>query len=217
LFTLLFTPVLIAGPYTGLTRNDEPLLRSIEMSTTTWVIDASHSHVQFTARHMMISKTRGRFHNFTGTVQFDEQNPAASSVSVEIDTASIDTRDEKRDGHLKSPDFLDVANYPTMSFVSKRIEVVDDSHGKIYGDLTIRGVTREVVLETEYNGQALAPWGTTSAGFTASTKINRKDWGLNWNVALETGGVLVGEEISIDIELEIVKQVAVEQTEAATA
>jgi polyisoprenoid-binding protein YceI len=185
------------------------------MSTTTWVIDASHSHVQFTARHMMISKVRGRFQTFTGTVQFDEQNPAASSVNVSIDAASIDTRDEKRDGHLTSPDFLDVANYPALTFVSKRIEAVDDTHGKIYGDLTIRGVTREVVLDTEYNGQALAPWGTTSAGFTASTKINRKDFGLNWNVALETGGVLVGEEVTIDIELEIVKQVA--QPELATA
>jgi polyisoprenoid-binding protein YceI len=187
------------------------------MSTTTWVIDASHSHVQFTARHMMISKTRGRFHTFTGTVQFDEQNPANSSVQVEIDAASIDTRDEKRDGHLTSPDFLDVANYPTLSFVSKRVEVVDERHGKIYGDLTIRGVTREVVLDTEYNGQALSPWGTTSAGFTATTKINRKDWGLNWNVALETGGVLVGEEITIEIELEIVKQVAQESSETVAA
>lgn len=185
------------------------------MSTTTWAIDASHSSVQFTARHMMLAKTRGRFHNFTGTVQFDEQSPVNSSVNVEIDASSLDSRDEKRDGHLKSPDFLDVANYPTLSFVSKRIEVVDDSHGKIFGDLTIRGVTREVVLDTEYHGQALAPWGTTSAGFTASTKINRKDWGLNWNVALETGGVLVGEEVAIEIEIEIVKQVA--QPEAATA
>lgn len=184
--------------------------------STTWVIDASHSHVQFTARHMMISKVRGQFHKYTGTVNFDEQNPAASSVNVEIDASSIDSRDEKRDGHLKSPDFLDVANYPTISFVSKRIEVVDETHGKIVGDLTIRGVTREVVLDTEYNGQSLAPWGVTSAGFNASTKINRKDFGLEWNVALETGGVLVGEEVSIDIELEIVKQVA-QPAETATA
>lgn len=187
------------------------------MAKTTWVIDASHSSVEFTARHMMISKVRGRFQSFTGSVEFDEQTPANSAVNVEIDVASLDTRDEKRDGHLKSPDFLDVANYPTMSFVSKRIEVVDDSHGRIHGDLTIRGVTREVVLETEYNGQALAPWGATSAGFTASAKVNRKDWGLGWNVALETGGVLVGEEIAIDIELEIVKQVAQEETEAVAA
>jgi polyisoprenoid-binding protein YceI len=187
------------------------------MATTTWAIDNAHSHVQFTVRHMMISKVRGQFHKFTGTVNFDEQNPANSSVNVEIDVASIDTRDEKRDGHLVSPDFFDAANYPTLNFVSKRVEVVDDSRGRIYGDLTIRGVTREVALETEYNGQAQSPWGSTSAGFNASTKINRKDFGLNWNVALETGGVLVGEEVIIDIELEIVKQVAQEQTEAVTA
>ncbi|GAB4439146.1 MAG: YceI family protein [Chloroflexi bacterium OHK40] len=185
--------------------------------SATWVIDASHSSVEFVARHMMISKVRGRFNNFTGTVQFDEQNPANSSVNVQIEAASIETRDEKRDGHLKSPDFLDVANHPYITFVSKRVEVVDDSHGKIIGDLTIRGVTREVVLDAEYNGQALSPWGTTSAGFNASTRINRKDWGLNWNVALETGGVLVGEEVTIEIELEIVKQVAQERPEAVSA
>ncbi len=177
---------------------------------SSWAIDNSHSSVQFTVRHMMISKVRGRFQNFSGTVDFDEQNPANSSVNVQIEAASIDTRDEKRDAHLTSADFLDVANHPYLTFVSKRIEVLDDSHGKIYGDLTIRGVTNEVVLDVEYNGQAKSPWGTTSAGFNATTKINRKDWGLNWNVALETGGVLVGEEVTIEIELEIVKQVPAE-------
>jgi polyisoprenoid-binding protein YceI len=177
---------------------------------TSWAIDNSHSSIEFTARHMMIAKVRGSFQNFTGTVEFNEQTPANSSVNVQIEAASIQTRDEKRDGHLTSPDFLDAANHPYLTFTSKRIEVVDDTHGKIIGDLTIRGVTREVVLETEYNGQAKSPWGTTSAGFNASTKINRKDWGLNWNVALETGGVLVGEEVTISIELEIVKQVPAE-------
>ena len=172
-----------------------------------WVIDNSHSHVQFSVRHMMISKARGRFANFSGTVNFDEQTPANSTVNVQIEAASIETKDEKRDGHLKSPDFLDAANHPYLTFVSKRVEVKDETHGTIYGDLTIRGVSKEVALEVEYNGQAKAPWGTTSAGFNASTKINRKDWGLNWNVGLETGGVLVGEEVTIEIEIEIVKQV----------
>jgi polyisoprenoid-binding protein YceI len=181
---------------------------------TSWAIDNSHSSIEFTARHMMIAKVRGSFQNFTGTVEFNEQTPANSSVNVQIEAASIQTRDEKRDGHLTSPDFLDAANHPYLTFTSKRIEVVDDTHGKIIGDLTIRGVTREVVLETEYNGQAKSPWGTTSAGFNASTKINRKDWGLNWNVALETGGVLVGEEVTISIELEIVKQVPAEAVAA---
>ncbi|RRR75508.1 MAG: polyisoprenoid-binding protein [Candidatus Viridilinea halotolerans] len=175
---------------------------------TNWAIDNSHSSVAFSVRHMMIAKVRGRFQDFSGTVAFDEQNPINSAVSVQIATNSLETRDAKRDEHLTSPDFLDVANHPTMTFTSKQIEVVDASHGKIIGDLSIRGVAREVVLDVEYNGQAKAPWGTTSAGFTASTKINRKDWGLGWNVALETGGVLVGEDVQIEIELEIVKQEA---------
>ncbi|NNJ09850.1 YceI family protein [Chloroflexales bacterium ZM16-3] len=172
-----------------------------------WIIDPSHSQVAFSARHMMLSKVRGRFDRFGGAVEFNEQTPVNSTVNVSIEADSIDTRDEKRDGHLKSPDFLDVANFPAISFVSKKIEVVDDTHGKIIGDLTIRGVTNEVVLETEYNGQSKSPWGTTSAGFSAEAKISRVDWGLTWNVALETGGVLVGDEITISIELEVVKQV----------
>lgn len=181
----------------------------------TWVIDASHSMITFSVRHMMISKVRGRFTRFDGTVDFDEQNPTNSKVQVTIDASSIDTRDERRDGHLMSPDFLDVANCPTLTFVSKRVEVIDESHGRIIGDLTIRGVTREVTLDVEYNGQSKSPWGTISAGFSATTKINRKDWGLTWNVALETGGVLVGEEVTIEIEIEIVKQVPQEESVAA--
>ncbi|MEF3274209.1 MAG: YceI family protein [Chloroflexus sp.] len=181
----------------------------------TWIIDASHSTITFSVRHMMISKVRGRFTRFDGTVNFDEHNPTNSSVTVTIDADSIDTRDERRDSHLMSPDFLDVANHPTITFASKRVEVLDAAHGRIIGDLTIRGVTREVVLEVEYNGQSKSPWGTISAGFSASTTINRKDWGLTWNVALETGGVLVGEEVKIDIEIEIIKQVP--QTEPVTA
>jgi polyisoprenoid-binding protein YceI len=180
-----------------------------------WVIDPSHSEVAFSVRHMMLTKARGHFDRFSGTVDFDEQNPANSSVNVQIEADSIDTKDEKRDGHLKSPDFLDVANYPTLTFVSKKVEAVSDTHGKIIGDLTIRGVTNEVVLDTEYNGQSKSPWGTTSAGFSATTKISRQDWGLTWNVGLETGGVLVGDEVTITIEIEIVKQVPVEEEVAA--
>jgi polyisoprenoid-binding protein YceI len=181
----------------------------------TWVIDASHSTITFSVRHMMISKVRGRFTRFDGTVDFDEQEPTNSKVNVTIDASSIDTRDERRDGHLMSPDFLDVANYPTLTFVSKKVEVIDENHGRLIGDLTIRGVTREVTLDVEYNGQSKSPWGTISAGFSATTKINRKDWGLTWNVALETGGVLVGEEVAIEIEIEIVKQVPQAESVAA--
>ena len=171
-----------------------------------WTIDASHSQVTFSVRHMMISNAQGRFENFTGVVDFNEENPTASSVSVEIAADSINTRDAQRDGHLKSPDFLNTAEFPTLTFKSTRVEKTDDNHGKIYGDLTIRGVTHPVVLDTEYAGSAKSPWGTTSAGFSATTKISRKEWDLNWNVALETGGFLVGDQVNINIDLEIVKQ-----------
>ena len=171
-----------------------------------WKIDNAHSEINFSARHMMISNVRGRFENFTGTVNFDEQNPANTTVDVQIETASVYTRDEKRDGHLKSPDFFNSEAYPYMSFKSKRVEVLDPTHARLTGDLTIRDITREVTLDVEYSGLAKSPWGTTSAGFSAVTKINRKDWDLTWNVALETGGMLVGDEITIHIELEIVKQ-----------
>ncbi len=171
-----------------------------------WKIDPSHSQITFSVRHMMISNVHGRFESFTGLVDFNEQNPAASSVSVEIAADSINTRDAQRDGHLKSPDFLNAADFPALLFKSSRVEKLDDSHGKIYGDLTIRGVSRPVVLDVEYAGMSKSPWGTTSAGFSASTKLSRKEWDLNWNVALETGGWLVGDQINVSIDLEIVKQ-----------
>ncbi len=183
-----------------------------------WIIDASHSHVQFSVRHMMISKVRGRFTNFEATVDGNEETPALSIVNVQIEAASIDTRDEKRDGHLRSADFLNAEQYPYLTFQSKRVELIGQSNARLIGDLTIRNVTHEVVLDVEYAGQAKSPWGTVSAGFSASTKISRKDWGLNWNVALEAGGMLVGDEISIDIEIELVKQeVAVADPAAVTA
>ena len=179
-----------------------------------WVIDTAHSEIQFSVKHMMISTARGTFGKFTGTVEADEQNPTAAKVDVQIDVASINTRDEKRDAHLRSPDFFDAEQFPYITFTSKRVEQIDANHGKLVGDLTIKGTTREVVLNFEFAGQAKSPWGTTSAGFSAEAKINRKDWGLNWNVALETGGWLVGEDVRISIELELVNQVA--QPETAT-
>ena len=171
-----------------------------------WTIDNSHTQVTFSARHMMISNVHGRFEDVTGTVDFDEQNPATTKVAVQIEAASLNTRDEKRDGHLKSPDFFDVEKYPYITFKSTRVQVLDDSHARLTGNLTMRDITRPVTLDVEYAGLMKSPWGTYSAGFTAATKINRKDWGLNWNVALETGGVLVSDTITINIELEIVKQ-----------
>lgn len=171
-----------------------------------WKIDPAHSEVNFTVRHMMISNVRGRFENFTGTVEFDQADPAKSTVDVQIEAASINTREAQRDAHLRSGDFFDAENYPYLSFKSKKVEVLDAANGRIVGDLTIRNITREVVLETEFNGMSQSPWGFSSAGFSASTKINRKDWDLTWNMALETGGVLVSDEIKINIELEIIEE-----------
>ena len=172
----------------------------------TWNIDKSHSQINFTARHMMISKVRGRFEEWTGTVNFDETTPINTTVEIEIAAASLNTREEQRDRHLHSSDFLDVENYPVLTFKSKRVEQDDANSGRLIGDLTIRSVTKEVTLDVEYNGIGTSPWGTTVAGFSATTTINRKDWGLNWNVALEAGGFLVSDKIVIDIELELVKQ-----------
>jgi polyisoprenoid-binding protein YceI len=170
-----------------------------------YTIDYSHSQIQFTVRHMMISKVRGWFEQFEGTVSLDEDNPAATQVDVRIAAASINTRDAKRDGHLSSPDFFDAENHPYLTFKSTRVEVLDDQHARLTGDLTIRGISNEVVMDVEYTGSARSPWGTTSFGFNGHTVINRKHWNLNWNQALETGGVLVGDEITIDIELELVQ------------
>ena len=172
----------------------------------TWTIDSAHTRVVFSARHMMISNVHGRFETVNGTVEFDENNPTATRVDVQIDAASINTGEPQRDAHLKSPDFLDAENYPSLTFKSTRVEQVNNTTAKLYGDLTIRGVTRPVVLDVEYQGLAKSPWGATSAGFSASTKISRKEWGLEWNVALETGGFLVSDVVNITIELEIIKQ-----------
>lgn len=172
----------------------------------TWKIDPAHSQVQFSVRHMMISNVRGRFEDFTGAVEFDEEDPARSSVEVQIEAASINTKEPQRDTHLRSPDFLDAENFPQLRYKSRRVEMIDASHGRIIGDLTIRGLAREVVLDVEYAGKAKSPWGTVSAGFSATAKLSRKDWGLTWNSPLETGGFLVGDQVNISIELELIKQ-----------
>ncbi len=179
-----------------------------------WKIDPAHSEITFSVRHLMVSNVQGRFERFSGVVNFDEENPQNSSVEVQIEAASINTREPQRDAHLRSPDFLNADQFPYLTFKSKRIEVLDDSHGRIIGDLTIRDVTREVTLDVVFNGKVKSPFGFTTAGFSASAKINRKDWGLVWNVALETGGVLVGEEVNIQIELELIQEKETEQAAA---
>jgi polyisoprenoid-binding protein YceI len=169
-------------------------------------IDNAHSQIQFTVRHMMISKVRGWFEKFDGVVALDEANPANTTVEIRIETASINTRDEKRDGHLRSADFFEAEKYPFATFKCTKVKLTGPETAKLYGNLTIKDITKPVEMEVVFNGSAKSPWGTTSFGFNAHTVINRKDWGLNWNAALETGGMLVGDEITLDIELELVKQ-----------
>ena len=168
-------------------------------------IDNSHSEIQFSVRHMMVAKTRGVFEKWSGTVLLDPANPSATSVDISIESASINTKDAQRDGHLRSPDFLASEQFPAITFKSTQTEVTGDNKARLHGDLTIREVSKPVVLEVEYQGNAKSPWGTVSYGFNASTKINREEWGLVWNAALETGGWLVGKEVQIDIELELVQ------------
>ena len=170
-----------------------------------WKIDPAHSKVFFSARHMVIATVRGEFTKFDVDFQFDENNPAASKVEAKIDVASLTSGVADRDNHLRSGDFLDVEHYPYITFKSKKVDVVDANHGRITGDLTIRDTTREVVLDVEYSGLLKSPWGTTVAGFSAQTKINRKNWNLVWNVVVEGGALLVGEEVTINIDAEFVK------------
>ena len=171
-----------------------------------WQIDPAHTQISFNVRHMMISRVRGEFEQFDGSVDFDEETPAATTVDVTIDAASINTREDDRDAHLRSADFLNAKEYPTITFKSREVEVIDDQHAKLTGDLTIRGVTKPVTLDVTYSGQVTSPWGAISAGFSASGRINRTEWGLTWNQVLEAGGVLVGEEIAIELEVELIKQ-----------
>jgi polyisoprenoid-binding protein YceI len=175
--------------------------------TTTWSIDSSHSHVEFAVRHMMIATAKGRFGQVEGTLVIDPANPSGWSVDVRIPAESIDTREPKRDAHLRSADFLDAENHPYLTFRSTQVEA-DGGDLTVYGDLSIRGVTRLVELRGEFLGTNRSPFGFTIAGFSASTKINRKDYGLNWNAALETGGVLVGDDVKISLEVEAIQQQA---------
>lgn len=180
-----------------------------------WKIDKAHSEISFSIRHMMISNVRGHFENFEGEVNFDAERPENTKVEARIEAASINTREDARDNHLRSPDFLDAEKYPYITFKSTKVEVKDSTRAKLYGDLTIRNETRPVELDVVFNGLARSPWGTTSAGFSATTTLKRKDWGLVWNQALETGGVLVGDELKVNIELEMIKQDVTEEAPEA--
>jgi polyisoprenoid-binding protein YceI len=173
---------------------------------TTWNIDPSHSHVEFSVRHLMISTVKGRFAEVSGKVTADEADLSRAQVEVTINAASIDTRETQRDAHLRSADFFDAENFPALTFRSTRIEKASGDDLTVTGDLTIRGTTREVVLDVTSEGRVKDPWGGERAGYSAKGKIKRSDFGLTWNMALETGGVVVGDEIKISIDVELVKQ-----------
>jgi polyisoprenoid-binding protein YceI len=178
-------------------------------STTIWELDPAHTTVEFAVKHMMFTTVRGRFKSFTGTIRVDEENPDKSRAEVTIEAASIDTGVADRDAHLRSADFLDVENYPEITFRSTR---VDGAHGKegdrfkLAGELEIRGKSLPVTLNATFAGIGRDPWGKQRAGFEARTEIDRREWGLRWNQALETGGVLVGHSVKIEIEAQAVKQ-----------
>jgi polyisoprenoid-binding protein YceI len=174
-----------------------------DLAPGTWTVDTSHSRVGFVARHLMIAKTRGHFSNFSGTITVAEDR-LASTVSATVELASVSTDDEKRDAHLKSADFFDVEKYPTMTFTTTGLKA-DGDDLVLLGDLTLHGVTGQVAFELEFEGVSKDPWGNTKAGFTAKAEINRKDWGLEWNAPLETGGVLIGEKVKIELEIEAAK------------
>jgi polyisoprenoid-binding protein YceI len=172
---------------------------------TTWTLDPAHTLVEFAAKHLMITTVKGRFADVSGTITMNEADPASSSVQAVIKAASIDTRTGQRDTHLKSADFLEVEKYPEITFASTKVEPAGEDRLRITGDLTIHGVTKSVVLEVTDEGRSKDPWGGIRAGFSATTRIDRRDFGLTWNQALETGGVMVSNEIRITIEAEATK------------
>jgi polyisoprenoid-binding protein YceI len=176
------------------------------MSTTTWNIDATHSNAEFKVRHLMISNVKGHFPKVSGTLTLDETDLAKSHVEALIDVDSIETRDVQRDGHLKSADFFDVAKYPTMKFKSTKVTVAGSESGTVEGDLTIRDVTKSVVFDVEGpTAPTKDPWGNLRVGVEATTKISRRDFGLTWSAPLEAGGVMIGDEVAITLEVEFVK------------
>lgn len=180
---------------------------TLERTVTTqpWSIDPAHTEVEFSVRHLMISNVKGRFGNVTGSVEIDESNPASLKLDVTIPIATIDTRSEQRDAHLRSADFFNAEQYPTMTFKGRRVTGNVREGFRLVGDLTIRGVTREVTLDVTTEGRGLDPWGNERVGYSASGKVDRRDFGLTWNQLLETGGVTVGETVKITINTELMR------------
>jgi polyisoprenoid-binding protein YceI len=179
--------------------------------TTTWQLDPAHTSVEFSVKHMMMTTVRGRFKDVSGTVAIDEANPDESAVEVEIDVASLDTGVADRDDHLRSSDFFDAENHPKITFRSRQVEGCTDEEGcrfQLQGDLTIRGTTMEVTLDCVFEGRGKDPWGNDRVGFAATGELDRREWGLKWNQAIETGGVLVANKVKLDVEAQFVRQEA---------
>ncbi len=172
--------------------------------TGTYTIDPTHSRIGFVARHAMVTKVRGSFNEFEGSGSFDAENPAAAQLELTIKAASIDTRNADRDGHLRSNDFFDMDTYPEISFVSTAVEQSGDDY-QVTGDLSIKGVTKPVTVDFEYTGTAVDPYGNTRIGLDGKTTVNRKDWGVNWNAALEAGGVLVSEKVTLEFDVSAIR------------
>lgn len=171
-----------------------------------WKFDPVHSGMEFSARHAMVATVRGRFKLFEGVLVLDPSDPTRSTARVELDAASIDTGNPDRDGHLRSPDFLDVEHFPRITFESRRVEYKGGEDFTVWGDLTIRGVSREIELPVTFNGSAVDPYGNLRAGFEAATTVDRKDWGLTWNAPLEAGGILVGDKVKLHLGVSAIKQ-----------
>ena len=179
---------------------------SLPALAQTWTVDASHSAVGFSVRHMMVSNVKGTFDKFAASVEGDPADPSKAKISATIEVASVNTRDAKRDEHLRAPDFFDAAKFPQMTFVSTKVEKVSATKAKVTGNLTLRGVTKPVVLDVEYTSPVKSPWGKTVVGATATGKINRQDFGVSFSKTLETGGLLVGDEVTLQLELEFLRQ-----------
>ena len=178
------------------------LAQPLSEIATTWQLDPAHTNVEFGVRHLMISTVKGRFGDISGTVTLDPHDESAAAVDITVQTASIDTRQEQRDAHLRSPDFFDAQNWPVISFHGTSVEGDTDSEFQLTGDLTIRDVTREITLDVTKEGQGSDPWGNVRAAYSAKGKIDRRDFGLTYNQVLETGGVVVGDEIKISVNVE---------------
>jgi polyisoprenoid-binding protein YceI len=173
--------------------------------TGTYTLDPTHSRIGFVARHAMVTKVRGSFNEYEGSGYFDAADPSRSSVEVSIKAASIDTRNADRDAHLRTNDFFDMDTYPGLRFVATSVQAQGGDSYQVTGDLTIKGVTKPVTFDVDYTGTAVDPFGNTRVGFEGSTTVNRKDWGINWNAALDAGGVLVGEKVVLEFEASAIK------------